>query len=74
MPTPSFADLGLNEQLLKSLTESGFTAPTAVQEMAIPVLLKSEQDSVVLAQTGAISMPAPEPGSRIRSAASAMKY
>ena len=52
MPTPSFADLGLNEQLLKSLAESGFTAPTAVQELAIPQLLKSEQDSVVLAQTG----------------------
>ena len=52
MSTPSFAALGLNEQLLKSLSESGFTAPTAVQEMAIPVLLTSEQDSVVLAQTG----------------------
>lgn len=52
MPTPSFADLGLNEPLLKSLAESGFSAPTAVQEQAIPTLLTSEHDSVVLAQTG----------------------
>src|SRR6185369_117332 len=34
--TMTFAEIGLHEALLKSLTESGYTEPTAVQAQAIP--------------------------------------
>lgn len=48
----SFESLGLREELLRALNDLKFTAPTPVQEKAIPVLLQSENDVVVLAQTG----------------------
>ncbi len=48
----SFEDLGLREELLRALNDLKFTAPTPVQEKAIPVLLTNEDDVVVLAQTG----------------------
>lgn len=48
----SFEELGLRSEVLRALEERGFTAPTPVQEQAIPVLLTSEDDVVVLAQTG----------------------
>jgi len=48
----AFEALGLNEQLVKSITEMGFTTPTPIQEKAIPVLLSGTTDFVGLAQTG----------------------
>ncbi|QLE01925.1 DEAD/DEAH box helicase [Galbibacter sp. BG1] len=47
-----FEQLGLNEQLLKAITDMGFETPSEVQEKAIPVLLANDTDMVALAQTG----------------------
>ena len=44
--------MGLNEQLLASIEELGFTQPTPIQEQAIPVLLSGTKDFIGLAQTG----------------------
>ena len=48
----TFEELGLIEEVLKSLKELGFEAPTPIQEQAIPHLLKDDCDFVGLAQTG----------------------
>ncbi|MEZ9651774.1 DEAD/DEAH box helicase [Vibrio lentus] len=50
-PTKSFNQLGLSDQLLTTLTELNFTAPTSVQEQAIPLVLEGE-DVLAGAQTG----------------------
>ncbi len=44
--------MGLNDQLLASIEELGFTEPTPIQEKAIPVLLSGTKDFIGLAQTG----------------------
>ncbi|HET9226049.1 MAG TPA: DEAD/DEAH box helicase [Thermoanaerobaculia bacterium] len=49
--TPSFADLGLAEPLLKVLSEVGYEAPTPIQAKTIPVLLQG-RDLIGQAQTG----------------------
>ncbi len=49
--TVSFADLKLAPELLKALTESGYTTPTPVQAQAIPVVLEGH-DLMAGAQTG----------------------
>ncbi len=48
----AFEALGLNEQLVQSVTELGFETPTSIQEKAIPVLLSGTTDFIGLAQTG----------------------
>ncbi len=48
----TFSELGLNDQLLASIEELGFTEPTPIQEKAIPVLLSGTKDFIGLAQTG----------------------
>lgn len=48
----TFEALGLRAELLRSLSDIGFTTPTPVQEKAIPLMLKTEKDVVALAQTG----------------------
>ncbi|MCL4149316.1 UNVERIFIED_CONTAM: hypothetical protein GTU68_020446 [Idotea baltica] len=48
----TFQELGLNEDLLKAITDLGFEKPSEVQEKAIPILLQTETDLVALAQTG----------------------
>ncbi len=48
----NFKNLGINEQLLKSLADLGFTTPTPIQEKSIPALLSGDRDYVGLAQTG----------------------
>jgi len=48
----TFQELGLNEDLLKGITDLGFETPSEVQEKAIPILLSEETDLVALAQTG----------------------
>ncbi|HEY0058307.1 MAG TPA: DEAD/DEAH box helicase [Flavisolibacter sp.] len=47
-----FAELGLNEKLVKAVTDLGYTEPTAIQEKAIPVLISGTKDLIGLAQTG----------------------
>ena len=47
-----FSDLGINNQLQKSLIDLGISIPTDVQEKAIPVILNQKEDVVVLAKTG----------------------
>ncbi|RCW91373.1 DEAD/DEAH box helicase [Winogradskyella arenosi] len=49
----TFQELGLNEDLLKGITDLGFVKPSEVQQKAIPLLLEGEdKDLVALAQTG----------------------
>ena len=47
----TFADLGLSEELLKAVTDTGYTTPTPIQEQAIPQVLRG-RDVLGLAQTG----------------------
>ncbi len=47
----SFADLGLSETLLKTLTEIGYETPSPIQAQCIPVLLDGH-DLLGMAQTG----------------------
>jgi superfamily II DNA/RNA helicase len=46
-----FADLGLSEQLIQAVTDSGYTTPTAIQAQAIPSVLMGK-DIIGIAQTG----------------------
>jgi len=48
----TFQELGLNEDLLRAITDLGFEKPSEVQEKAIPLLLDQDKDLVALAQTG----------------------
>ena len=48
----AFEGLGLNENLVKAVSDLGFDTPTPIQEKAIPVLLSGTTDFVGLAQTG----------------------
>jgi len=48
----SFEALGIEEGLLQSISNLGFTQPTPIQEKAIPVLLQGTRDFIGLAQTG----------------------
>jgi len=48
----NFEQLGLEENLLKAITDLGFETPSEVQEKAIPILLEKDTDLVSLAQTG----------------------
>src|SRR4029078_11419838 len=48
----AFEGLGLNENLVKAVTDLGFEIPTPIQLKAIPVLLSGTTDFVGLAQTG----------------------
>jgi superfamily II DNA/RNA helicase len=47
----NFADLGLSDELLRAVTESGYDTPTPVQEQAIPSVLMM-RDLIAIAQTG----------------------
>ena len=47
----SFSSLGLSAELLRAVTEQGYTEPTPVQARAIPVVL-SGRDLQAAAQTG----------------------
>ena len=49
--TTSFAELGLNEQILAGVDALGFTQPTPVQAQSIPLVLEG-RDLVASAQTG----------------------
>ncbi|MGJ3648617.1 DEAD/DEAH box helicase [Sphingomonas sp. GlSt437] len=47
----SFADLGLSDELLKAVTEAGYSEPTPIQAQAIPSVLMM-RDIIGIAQTG----------------------
>jgi superfamily II DNA/RNA helicase len=47
----TFADLGLSDQLLRAVGESGYDTPTAIQASAIPSVLMM-RDLIAIAQTG----------------------
>ena len=47
----TFADLGLSDELLRAVAESGYTEPTPIQAQAIPPVLMM-RDLVGIAQTG----------------------
>ncbi|BFM06906.1 DEAD/DEAH box helicase [Halioxenophilus aromaticivorans] len=46
-----FTELGLQEQILKAITDNGYTQPTPIQAQAIPAIL-SGKDVMAAAQTG----------------------
>src|SRR5450432_168790 len=48
----AFEGLGLNENLVRAVTDLGFETPTPIQTKAIPILLSGTTDFVGLAQTG----------------------
>ncbi|MDE7397276.1 MAG: DEAD/DEAH box helicase, partial [Muribaculum sp.] len=48
----TFKELGVNDKLVRAITEMGFETPMPVQERVIPHLLGEEGDVVALAQTG----------------------
>ncbi|HEX8468838.1 MAG TPA: DEAD/DEAH box helicase [Allosphingosinicella sp.] len=47
----SFADLGLSDELLRAVEESGYTDPTPIQTQAVPSVLMG-RDLIGIAQTG----------------------
>ena len=47
-----FEQLGLNEPILKAISDMGFETPSEIQQKAIPTLLANGADMVALAQTG----------------------
>jgi superfamily II DNA/RNA helicase len=47
----SFETLGLHPSILKALTDAGYTAPTPVQEQAVPAAIQGK-DLLVSSQTG----------------------
>lgn len=47
----TFEDLNLNKNILKAVSEMGYTKPTPIQEQAIPIIL-NELDLIGCAQTG----------------------
>ena len=47
----SFADLGLSDELLRAVSESGYDEPTPIQRQAIPSVLMG-RDIIGIAQTG----------------------
>ena len=50
-PEPTFADLGLDDAVMKALKDVGYETPSAIQAATIPPLLAG-RDVVGLAQTG----------------------
>ncbi len=48
---PRFDDLGLSPEILKAVSESGYTTPTPIQAKGIPEVLK-RRDIIGIAQTG----------------------
>ena len=48
----TFEELGINGEIIKSITALGFEKPTPIQEQSIPVLLTGTRDFMGLAQTG----------------------
>ncbi len=52
MSNVTFEELNIDPDVLKAVTEMGFTQPTEIQEKAIPILGKTNKDFIGQAQTG----------------------
>ncbi|MEI6864705.1 DEAD/DEAH box helicase [Flavicella sp.] len=48
----TFKELGLNDEILKALTDLGYETPSEIQLKAIPQVISSNQDLKAFAQTG----------------------
>lgn len=48
----TFEECNIGPELVRAVTEMGFTAPTPIQEALVPLLLEGEGDVIGLAQTG----------------------
>lgn len=48
----NFSDFGLNEALVRAVSDLGFTTPSPIQQKTIPLLLDDTKDIIALAQTG----------------------
>ncbi|MCI5145508.1 MAG: DEAD/DEAH box helicase, partial [Candidatus Electrothrix sp. AR3] len=48
----TFADIGISDNIINSLSSLGFQEPTPVQAKVIPLILEQQVDVVSLAQTG----------------------
>ena len=48
----TFIELGLNDEILKALTDLGYEKPSEIQEKAIPQVISSRNDLKAFAQTG----------------------
>lgn len=48
----TFSDLGINQQLQRSISTLKISVPTDIQEKVIPVILHKKEDVVALAKTG----------------------
>mgnify|MGYP001462935061 CR=1 FL=1 len=48
----TFSEIGLNNNILKAITDLGFETPTPIQQESIPFVLAEETDLIALAQTG----------------------
>ena len=48
----TFSEIGLNDEILKAITDLGFETPTPIQQEAIPFVLAEDTDLIALAQTG----------------------
>jgi len=48
----TFEDLNLSEQMQKSISELGYTTPSAIQAQALPILMGDNTDFLGLAATG----------------------
>lgn len=51
MQDDQFSNLGINDELIKNLSDMGFSEPTRIQELTIPLILE-KKDLLVKAQTG----------------------
>jgi ATP-dependent RNA helicase DeaD len=47
-----FMSLGLSEEMLAAIERKGFSKPTEIQSLAIPLLMNDEKDIIAQAQTG----------------------
>lgn len=48
----SFKETGLDDQIIKAITEMGYEKPTPIQAESIPQLIDSKRDIIATAQTG----------------------
>lgn len=52
VPLDSFDSFGISPLVMDSMKDMGFTAPTPIQQQALPILLKGADDFIGLASTG----------------------
>ena len=48
----TFSEIGLNEEIVRAISDLGFETPTPIQGKVIPFLLETDRDLIAFAQTG----------------------